>query len=317
MAALGQYHKSPDDLAFFYAYWAKAFPPSWHEPAALVRWLVWTHTGPLFAYPHGGDEWKWVPTAPVFGCFALGLVVRLRREPGVAALLSLPFALMLAAAALRRYPYGFSARITQILVPAIVLLATIGATWLVARIRPARRAQRAVPVVAGLLFCLGAGRLAHDLARPYRTPWDRTAREFARWFWHELSVDGELVCVRTDLGIPLRPGAWSYDGSDQYLCYQRIFSERHRQGKPPRWGAISATHPLRCVLVNRTPDEVPAFCVWMQRHRDKYTLHQLRAYPATHGSPVEPAVTYVVCEFLPSTPMASSVSAKPGAVRRR
>src|SRR5262249_40544274 len=127
----------------------------------------------------------------------------------------------------------------------------------------------------------------------------RTAREFARWFWEELGADGELVCVQRDLGIPFRPERWSYDGADQYLCYQRIYSRRHRTGTPPRWGHISAERPLRCVLFNRRHEEVPAFIAWLAANRNRYTLRDIRAYPATRGSAVEPRMTYVVCELLP------------------
>ena len=160
-----------------------------------------------------------------------------------------------------------------------------------------------------MIVLVGAGlcRLAGDLGHPYRTPWDRTAREFARWFWTELAADAELVCVRSDLGIPFRPKPWAYDGADHYLCYQRIYSRRHQQENLPHWDAISATRPLRCVLLNRLPDKVPAFLDWVVAHRDRYALREVRTYPATRGTNVEPAQTYVVCEFVPvSSPAAAS-----------
>jgi hypothetical protein len=147
---------------------------------------------------------------------------------------------------------------------------------------------------------MGLWRLGHDLVTPYRTPWDRTARDFARWFWDELSADAELVCVQTDLGIPFRPEAWTYDGADQYLCLQRIYSRRHQQKRPPDWDKISAERPLRCVLLNRMPTDVPAFLNWIETHRDQYRLRDVRTYPASRGSPAEPAQTYVVCEFAPA-----------------
>ena len=48
------------------------------------------------------------------------------------------------------------------------------------------------------------------------------------------------------------------------------------------------------------PAEVPAFLNWIEAHRDRYTLREVRTYPATRGSQVEPAQTYVVCEFVPT-----------------
>jgi hypothetical protein len=160
---------------------------------------------------------------------------------------------------------------------------------------------RKIVVALGFMLALyGACRLGNDLGHPYRTPWDRTAREFARWFWEEMSADAEVVCVRSDLGIPFRSGDWAYDGADQYLCYQRIYSRRHREGLAPKWDAISTKHPLRCVLLSRLPDEVPGFRKWISDHRDQYTFRDVHSYVATRGSIAEPALYYVVCEFVPT-----------------
>ncbi len=301
MAALGQYRATPANRAYFLKYWAVAFPPSWRSPGTLLNWLAAVHTGPLFAIPHGavpGTTWL---NALVFGSFLVGIFVCRKREPSVVVLLVLPFLLNLAAAAARRYPYGMSIRVALHLVPSIVLLAAAGVEWMSARRRGSLRGRVIIPALALAAAAWGVGRMGNDLAHPYRTPWDRTAREFARWFWDELSVESELVCVRSDLGIPFRPGEWAYDGADQYLCYQRIYSARHRKKQPPRWDAISPARPLRCVLLNRMPEDVPAFLEWIKSHRARYTLRDVRTYRATRGSAVEPALTYVVCEFVPAS----------------
>jgi hypothetical protein len=107
--------------------------------------------------------------------------------------------------------------------------------------------------------------------------------------------------VRTDLGISFRPEPWSYDAADQYLCLQRIYSRRHQRRRPPNWDKISAERPLRCVLLNRMPTDVPAFLNWIETNRDRYRLRDVRTYPASRGSRAEPAQTYVVCEFAPAT----------------
>jgi hypothetical protein len=197
-----------------------------------------------------------------------------------------------------------SARVNLYLVPAILILSALGATWLctlAARLVPARKI---IVALGCMLAFYGLCRLGNDLGHPYRTPWDRTAREFARWFWEEMSADAEVVCVRSDLGIPFRSGGWAYDGADQYLCYQRIYSRRHREGLAPSWEAISAKRPLRCVLLSRLPEEVPGFRRWIEENRDRYTLKELRTYPATRGSSAEPAIYYVVCEFVPTSRLA-------------
>jgi len=314
MAALGQYNTTPADRAYFLKFWATAFPPSCNDPTALARWLIRSHTGPLFAcLPGAGQGQTWV-SALFFGCFVAGIVVLGRREVELVRLFVIPFLLAIVAAAMRRYPYGTSVRVAQFLVPATLLLGAAGVAWLCTHTRQSRIRGWVAPALAIVLVATGLWRVGCDLVQPARAPWDRTSREFARWFWEELSTDAELVCVRTDLGISVRPGQWSYDGSDQYLCFQRIYSRRHRQANPPRWDAVSRTRPLRCVLLNRMPADVPAFLDWIEAHRDRYTLREVRSYRATRGSAAEPAQTYVVCEFLPAPP---AVAAVPGPTASR
>ena len=301
MAVAGQYRTRPDDRAYFLKFWAAAFPPAVRDPVSLVRWFVRVNTGPLFSLPFGADtRLAWL-TPVLFGCFALGAVLLVRKGKSVVALLVLPILLTMAAAALRRYPYGMSARVNLYLVPAILILAAAGASWLCSKARlPV--ARRGIILALGCLLALfAADRLVIDLGHPYRAPWDRTGREFARWFWEEMSADAEVVCVRNDLGISSGTKSWAYDGADQYLCYQRIYSRRHREGGRPRWDRISDRRPLRCVLLSRSPEQVPAFQKWIDEHRARYTLKDVRSYPATRGSAVEPALFYVVCEFVPTT----------------
>jgi len=314
--ALGQYQTSAADRPYFLEFWASAFPPSWREPTSLMRWLLRTHTGPLFAYPHGAGGPAWL-TVLVFGIFVVGALVWYRRDSGMAALLVLPFLLTLLAAALRRYPYGMSARVAQYLVPSTLLMVAAGGAWLSALARPQWLAQRIIPSVAIALAGMGLWRLGHDLTHPYRAPWDQSARTFARWFWTEMAEGAVLVCAETDLGISAHDGRWDYDGTDQYLCLQQIYSQRHHQGLPPSWDSISPTRPLRCVLINRMPSEVPAFRNWIESHRDHYSLRKIQTYPSPRGSDVEPAVDYVVCEFVPAaSPRAVSLATERSAIRQ-
>ncbi len=316
MAALGQYRTKISDTPYLLNFWASAFPPSWREPTALVNWLIRAHTGPLFAYPHGAGGPAWL-TPFIFGAFAVGTVVWLRRNPRMTGLLVVPFLLTFVAAALRRYPYGTSARVAQYLVPSTLLLVAAGGNWLTARLRSQWLARRIIPGLAIALAGMGLWRLGHDLTHPYRAPWDQSTRTFARRFWHEMARGAVLVCAESDLGISCHDGRWAYDGTDQYLCLQRIYSPRHRQGLPPRWDAISATQPLRCVLVNRMPNEVPAFRQWIEAHRDRYTLREIRRYPSPRGSEVEPVVNYVICEFGPTpSPRAVTMGVDRNPIRR-
>jgi hypothetical protein len=309
LAVIGQYQATPADRAYYLNFWAAAFPPPWNHPASLARWLLRTHTGPWFAYPLGGRPgFDWL-SASVFVCFVLGIVLWSRRDRRLVSLLVLPFVLTFFAAALRRYPYGMSARIAQYLVPSIMLLSATGAAWICARLRERRLIRLAPRLLLVLMVVVGLWRVGRDLGHPYRTPWDHSAREFARWFWEEVRTEGELVCVQSDLGLCAQSGEWSYDGYDQYLCFQRIYSRRHRDRRPPRWETISEARPLLCVLLNRRPEQVPRFIEWIEAQRDRYTLSDVRTYRASPGSSVEPPQIYVVCKFLPA---AAQVSVRTG-----
>ncbi len=306
MAAAGQYRSSPGDRAYFLRFWAGAFPPSITEPASLVRWLLRVSDGPLFAFPHGADtRLAWL-TPVIFGCFVLGTILLLRDGKSKVALLILPILLTLAAAALRRYPFGISARVNLYLVPVVLVFAAKGCAWVCSKAAPMVARRRMIVGLGCVLAVFAAFRLSGDLGHPYRAPWDRTGREFARWFWEEMPAGGEVVCVQSDLGIPFGPKRWAYDGADQYLCYQRIYSRRHREGGSPQWDRVSAERPLLCVLLSRLPEEVPGFKLWIDEHRDRYTLKAVHSYPATRGSAVEPKLVYVVCEFVPSSRVTGS-----------
>ncbi len=138
-------------------------------------------------------------------------------------------------------------RLAQLLAPSTVLLASAELDWLGARFRPRSLARWVIPGLGIILAATGVCRLGHDLGNPYRTPFDRTERVFAHWFREQLSADGELDWVQTDLGILLRPEDLVY-GTDQYVCFQRIYSLRHQPRLGPRWNKVSDARPLRCVL---------------------------------------------------------------------
>jgi len=155
-------------IAFSSGYWDASFPP-----AAPLEWPVWllsSHTGNLFAYPVGG---KAGASALTFFCCLLGVRELWRGgKRDLLALLTAPFLLTLAAAVLRKYPYGGSARVAQHLAPSICLLAGFGLSTFLRR--------RAFPVAILLLVLLGMGGVVRDLLHPYKTPGDEQVRRLAR-----------------------------------------------------------------------------------------------------------------------------------------
>jgi hypothetical protein len=147
------------------AFWAEGFPPQ--KPLALAKWLVFTHTGQMMAFPIGAQDGGSALTTLLFLVGAWHFW-RLRRW----ALLTLclaPFALGLLAAVLHRYPYGASCRLAQHLAPAICLSAGMGAAVLLERIRSATLRRRWIIGVCTVLLLVGVCGIVRDAIHPYRT----------------------------------------------------------------------------------------------------------------------------------------------------
>ncbi len=127
--------------------WEDSFPPL-GRPWAWPRWLLIAHTGNMLAYPYGGNHGGSLVTALLA---ARGVLVMRRRDPGLLALLLAPLIPALVAAALQRYPYGTSARISLYFAPAACLLAGRGLAVTIARCLPRSRIRLALMrVTAGL-----------------------------------------------------------------------------------------------------------------------------------------------------------------------
>ena len=317
LALLRFYKTAPQDNDYFHNAWANAFPPL-SRPIPLALWLLDVHTGYMFAYPDGGA--KGASTLTFLGILAAIVVFWKRGDRSLLGLLLAPFAFALAAAAVHRYPYGVSARTTQYAVPAICLLAGLGFAAFLASIRRERFRNRALASAALSLALVGFLRLGLDLSRPYKTATDERDRSFARWFWTELSRRGELACVKRDFGVEFDPRHWTRDATDTYLCYQKIFSPRHRAGGKFDESKISDKHPLRCVLFNETPAGTPGFDAWMAAMLTKYDLRGVTPYPVSSIEKRMGATwdqLYLVYEFVPKSQPTPSVAASPGAELKR
>jgi hypothetical protein len=238
------------------------------------------------------------------------------------ALALMPFAMALVAAAMRRYPYGMSARTMQYVAPTVCLLAGLGAASLLARFRSARARRGALRLLVAALAALGLGRMGYDLSHPYKTASDECARAFARWFWTEKSRGAELACVKGDLGVVFQPGHWGRDATETYLCYQKIYSPRHRGGGKVRLDAVSPSHPLRCVLFNEMPQKTPAFRAWIAAMLAKYDLRTFERYPVSSLERKKGQTwdsLYLIYEFVPKgsapVPAVAGVDSAPTHVR--
>jgi hypothetical protein len=297
--ALNRGAGSVEIKAYMDHYWSAMFPPL-SDPVGLVSWLVRAHTGHLFAYPAGGANGASLVTC---GLAVAGWVDLRRRGRGTIALASVaPLGLALLASALRIYPYGESERLMQFEGPMICLLSGYGLAWSIGRFRYSG-SYRKVAVFSLVGFGLiGLGSIVVDLVHPCKTPGDLRAREFARWFWTEAGRNAELACARVDLGLDFEGGSPHYGRSADYLTYQKIYSTRHRQGRPLDWSGLTEGHPLRCVLSDGVPDDLSLFEPWMRRMARHYRLARVVTYRVNSGlapKSVSYEDKYVVLEFVP------------------
>jgi hypothetical protein len=253
--------------------WSAAFPPL-ANPLRFLGWLVQVHTGSLLAYPIGGDNFA--STLSCVGCLA-GVVVLTRKRQGALLILVLaPFALNFVAAAAHRYPYGGHVKLAHYLAPAICLLLGLGfAALMGAWSRGGSRIRWQYAVACLLLAVLAAGSMARDSLWPYKSLATLHQRDFARWFWFSAPHEGELVCLKTDLGIDFSPATFSeLSWSANYLCNQRIYSPRHVRGELPNWQRVSRDRPLRCVEYRdpRWTYDERGFEQWMDTMRQRFDL---------------------------------------------
>jgi len=229
------------DGRHMFTLWARTFPPLDNLGRFLI-WMIRTHTGRMFAYPAGAENGGSILT---FIFFLAGMAaLRRRKDRQLFCLFIAPFVLAFAAAALRRYPYGYSARWMLYLAPFICLPAGLGADRQLSRIgSPRRRKAAAYSVVAGLAL-IGAGTIVRDLVKPYKTRADWNSREFARSFWGQSPEAGGLFCLKSDLGEDLFPGLFvTNHNAARYLCNREICyparARRSFEEVEREWGAGS------------------------------------------------------------------------------
>ncbi len=251
--------------------WAPAFPPL-DTPVRFILWLINMHTGCMFAYPWGGPSGSSTLTTL---CFATACVFLWRSGRKTLMLVLLgPFLVGLAAAFLGRYPYGHDARQMQYLAPGICLLAGLGAAVLLRLVPWPRFRPATVGIGVSLLFLTALDLARKDQVHPCFFLVDIQARAFARQFWPNLEQNAEVACSRLDFQIQ-NPRTLNLRTAI-HVCNQSIYSPSRALGRAPDWNAVSAEHPLRCVLYHDTPPDIPEVSVWINRMRERYDLRSIR-----------------------------------------
>ncbi|GAC1341852.1 MAG: hypothetical protein NVSMB14_06850 [Isosphaeraceae bacterium] len=277
-------------------YWAASFPPL-DDFGRLLRWLISTHAGSLFAYPAGG---KHGASAGTLLLFLIGVVVLWKQgRKKIAGLLLLPFALAFFAACLRRYPYGGEERQMQFLAPGIAILAALGASTLINLIRPLSIRRRAIELTALALLACGIIPLVQAWNHPYQFEYDRQSRDFARRFWPEQGKSARLACLWLDFGYV--GSGETHLRSAHFLSNERIYAPARDFGVVPDWDSITLERPLRCVLFGEEPANDPSLTPWLAAMRARFSLtrRDVLSIPMTGANRRAIVDRVTIYEFVP------------------
>jgi hypothetical protein len=215
-------------------HWAYTFPDV-RRPWTLPGWFFKIHAGNMLAYPLGGRNGG---SAFTLVLVAAGIVALWRRrEQATVLLLLAPLPLMFVAAALEKYPYGGSARVSQHLAPAICILAGVGIVALARTIVGPRMAVHVTRIfMAGMVVIAAAG-AARDVLEPYKKFADRENLRIMRSFAPRIGPNDRLVVFGALAGTPDTPRLEPWGGSVARIRFNLIrFSPVEIE-----WGPAPAT----------------------------------------------------------------------------
>lgn len=198
--------------------WARAFPPV-TRPWPLIVWFFNTHTGNMMAYPVGGNHGGSTFTAILA---VAGIVAMWRTRRNQLILLLSPLPLMFIAAAMKKYPYGDSARVLQHIAPAVCLLAGAGLLALLHRLfgpRGSVTGLRIAAVVMVVIVFVGIGR---DLLEPTKKLSDAEAQRVARWLADHSSPHDQWVVFGAMQPLDYAPNLKDWGGSAARFRYDLL-----------------------------------------------------------------------------------------------
>jgi hypothetical protein len=181
------------------ATWEGSFPPVL-RPWELPWWFIKAHTGNMMAYPYGGNHFGSVGTSLLVAC---GTLVLWRKDRALLGLLTAPLLPAFVAAALHRYPYGTSARISLYLAPAICLLAGQGLAAVILTQLGRRYAQRTLLLATALLGITAIVGSVVSVTMPYKHTTDLTYRTMVRKL-AEQALPGDVWAVFNAVNEPAR-----------------------------------------------------------------------------------------------------------------
>lgn len=229
--------------------WDESFPPPITRPVALIWWLISIHAGNMLAYPVGGKTFGSIITTAlvVIGALQLGKrrgwrlrVVSAQPDPNLAQrrlmlLLFLgPLPFNLVAAALEKYPYGSTMRISLYLAPAFCTLAGLGGVTAIRWFLAPRDRRLAFQIAAGSMALIAGGITIADVAIPYKKEANYEARRVVRELGERIAPTDQVVVLNALQETPHLPyiKPWKGDGA-QFIYYLSWYVEPKLRAADP------------------------------------------------------------------------------------
>jgi hypothetical protein len=210
--------------------WEHTFPKV-TRPWTLPLWFLDIHTGNLMAYPVGGNHGG---SSLTFLLACCGGIALWRAKRWLLMLLLSPLPLMFVAAALEKYPYGDSARVSQHVAPAVCILAGVGFVSAVRMVFSARAAVSATRAFVGVMFFIALLGMGMDIARPHKRFSDAETKRVIQWLAAQTQPNDEwMVFMAMDTGSDLAPEYRLWEGEGARLRFNiERFAPRHVQWGP-------------------------------------------------------------------------------------
>ena len=211
--------------------WNRSFPPL-AQPWRLPLWFLKVHTGNMLAYPVGGKNFGSIFT---FLLVVTGIADLWRNRRGPLLLLLLgPLVLMMVAAAMEKYPYGTSARVSQHMAPAFCLLAGVGLSSALRVLLKGRGLMRGLYAATTVMAAIAVVVLVTDIARPWKKFSDRANLEAMRVLAGWTAAGDQWVIFNAIETVPYAPDIHLWGGSAaRFRYYVRRFGPANVRWAPP------------------------------------------------------------------------------------
>jgi hypothetical protein len=162
---------------------------------------------------HGGSSLTFL-----FAC--CGAIALWRTKRWLLMLLLSPLPLMFVAAALEKYPYGDSARVSQHVAPAVCILAGVGLVSVVRTVFSARAAVFVTRAFVGAMLVVALLGMGMDIARPHKKFSDAETKRVMQWLATQTRPNDQwLVFMAMDADSDVAPEYRLWEGAGARLRF--------------------------------------------------------------------------------------------------